>query len=730
MIELEAVTARLRNTFSYTYTPLGTPVNNGGWTPATWSDTSTTRGHKRKLNASSFIPARRQRWTWYAVVSTTLVALWVLFLYKTQFLGSDSINELVEDNKNHELLDSEQPAIAIGQSIEWNGREVFWWEQFRKFKNYSSGWQNIVPYNEYVPEQRGDATTSTRGSPLMVQLNPYVENGRNACSLDNGTPLPSLLAYNGLPQGMPAPLFGSHEELGLRADVCYDRINRYGPYGLGYDESIGGLGINMKGDNSGIDTLYKHDYRGVKWGDAQQKCRNQNSHNKLPRTAFVLRVWHDLKYTPHRIMMLRAIMAELSLASGGQYEIQFLIDVHDETIPIWADEAVYNETLKNALPEEFAGMGTLWSVPQMRTVYPGPFDEYINFSGGDLHTAYRSLHFSMQYFASQHPEYDYFWNWEIDLRVTGHYYELLDRITKWAEKQSRDHLWERNERFFIPPLYHNSYSEFSAAVTTETAATNTTAITGPQLPTSSLFPIPLQNPPSDFDSTSTTEIVDLISLNPIFNPSSTHWAFRDDITGYNLSYSPNSNTTSSNTSQPRPPTRATLITATRLSRRLLTLMHQETYLNHHTMFPEMYPASIALHYGLKAVSVPLPIYFDHDFSPEHANEVFNNAPLSEASEAAGMDHGGGRFHGLGGSVFGPGEHVFRGATYYSNAAFGGYLWRAWLGGEGMEGREGVKLGEVVSGKGGNAAGEQPRGTGGRMCLPMMVLHPVKYESEL
>jgi hypothetical protein len=701
MIELGAVTAELRNAFSYNYTPLGTPRDIGGWTPATWSDT-TPREHTRKLSASSFLPARRQRWTWCTIASATLLALWVLFSHKAQIISSDTTDEAAEDEP-YDRPDSEQPVIEIGKTIEWNGREFFWWEQFRKFKNYYCGWQNIVSYTEYVSEQVGGAAASTGGRPLLVQLNPYLENGRNACTLDDGTLVPSLMVYNGLPQGMPAPLFGSHEELGLRADVCYDRVNRYGPYGLGYDESRGGLGINMAGDNSGIDA-YHHDYRGVKWESAQQQCLKQNSHTKLPRTMFVIRSWHDLNYTSHRIMLLRAILAELSLASGGQYEVHFLIDVHDESIPIWADEAVYNETLKNALPEEFAGMGTLWSVPQMRLVYPGPFDEYINFSGSDLYQAYRSLHFSMQYFASKHPEYDYFWHWEMDLRVTGHYYELLDRITKWAEKQPRDHLWERNERFYIPSLHRNSYSEFSTAVAAETAATNNTPISGPQLPTSSLLPTPTQD-------SETSEIVDLIELNPLFDPSRTRWAFRDDITGYGT------------TATSRPPTRASLITATRLSRRLLQLMHEETFANRHTMFPEMYPASIALHYGLKAVSVPMPVYFDHEFPPEHANEVFNNAVLSPESKAKGMDHGGGRFHRIGGSIFGPVEHVFRGASYYSNAAFAGFLWRAWLGGEGMAEREILPLTKNMEEQGATGTG----GTGGRMCLPMMVVHPVKYE---
>jgi hypothetical protein len=127
----------------------------------------------------------------------------------------------------------------------------------------------------------------------------------------------------------------------------------------------------------------------------------------------------------------------------------------------------------------------------------------------------------------------------------------------------------------------------------------------------------------------------------------------------------------------------------------------------------MYPASIALHYGLKAIYAPVPVYFDRDWPAQHANEIFNNAPVSEASKAQGMKHNHGYFHGPGGSVFGPGEHVFRGSTYYSNAAFASYLWRRWLGHE-------TNNDEVAwESEGGEG--------GGRMCLPMMILHPIKQD---
>ena len=526
--------------------------------------------------------------------------------------------------------------------------------------------------------------------PTLQPLDLQYDDEHVQCYIDEdaGITVPALSAYQGLPQGMPSPLFGSAKELGMQHGICYDRINRFGPYGLGFTEEEGGLGIGFDGDKDGLDSVNSTDYRSVNWGAAQERCLEKNPRRKQQRTAIVIRTWHTFNYTPHHIMMLRSMIAELALASGGEYTIHFLIHVQDDEIPIWANKDIYNAVLRDALPAEFAGMGTLWSVAQMRLIYPPPFpDTIVNFSGGDIYSAYRSLHFPLQYWASQHPEFEYVWQWEMDIRVTGHYYELFHRITNWAEKQPGDYAWERYSKFYIPALYSDSYAKYEKSVSAETKK----PISGPQLPKSHLLSVPAQP-----NAASTDDIVDLVTLNPIFNPEKTRWAFEGDITGY---------------LEGRPPTRASLITASRVSHRLLTLMHEETFRNNHTMFAEMWPASVAFHYGLKSVYAPLPIYHDHEWPAEHANEIFNNAKLRDASKAVGMDHGGGYFHGKDGSVFGPGEHVFRGASYYSNAGFAGYLWRRWLGKENENNELDWEMGEG----------------GGRMCLPMMVVHPIKNE---
>lgn len=177
---------------------------------------------------------------------------------------------------------------------------------------------------------------------------------------------------------------------------------------------------------------------------------------------------------------------------------------------------------------------------------------------------------------------------------------------------------------------------------------------------------------------------DLILFSPLFDPEGTEWLLADDYTGYNTSRGP-------------PPRRASIGTTGRYSRRLLEVMHRETALKRHTMFSEMWAPSTALHHGLKAVYAPHPVYVDRRWPTSYAAAVFNNG----RNGAAG---------GTRKAVFSEDmQHNFRGTTWYYNAEFAVDLWKRWLG---------YRVGEQ--------GGEEAEISGeGRMCLPSMLLHPVK-----
>ncbi|KAJ5957013.1 hypothetical protein N7501_011292 [Penicillium viridicatum] len=628
-------------------------------------------------------------------------------------------------------------------------------------------------HSEPKPEQDADKVAKRDLTPSMLSnvFNPYPDyqspeyiekhGEKRECFLnaENSLRVPSIQSYPGVPKGFPDPALGSNTMLGIRDDMCFDRFGRLGPYGLGYGVKKGGIGAGMDGHREGADRVWEDippvDFRQVDWAAAQHRCHSANRHRfnelpeprlnrfismpvgipkvntlppaedsrqeppkvgpeRLPRTAVVIRTWHDFHYTPEDIMYMRSVISELSLMSGGEYTIHFLVHVKDTNLQIWSDDETYQRVVDDALPEEFRGMGTLWSEPQMALMYPG-LEETLT-RGLPIHGVYRSTYMPMQYFAFQHPEYDYFWNWEMDARYTGHWYHLFDKVGEWAKNQPRKGLWERNARFYVPSV-HGSWEDFRQMVRVQTesgtnsannmwsavkgpagSAGNTRSamhqqgdksIWGPERPDErDIFEVEGEGiPPTSMDKDQyqwgVGEDADLVVFNPLYDPEGTTWLLRDDVTGYNKE-------------KGMPPRRTAIITASRISRKLLLTMHRECSLKRHSMFSEMWPATTALHHGFKAVFVPHAVYIDRRWPTRHLESVFN-AGRNGAS-------GGART-----SIFGDREHNFRGTTWFYSAGFSPNLWRRWLG---------LRVD--------NDGGEQQELAGeGRMCLPPMLLHPVK-----
>ena len=672
------------------------------------------------------------------------------------------------------------------------------WEAFEFLKRYHGGIRSLLSKEKNVPEypsENGELQMSSSNTsitapnpftlPKSIPFNPYPVYDspqytskyykKHDCFLDSigSVRIPEVRYYEGLPRGFPEPVIGSHDVLGLRNDVCFERFGRLGAYGYGYSVRKGGIGAGLHGHRLGADDMWKDsenitkvDYSKIHWARLQDICAAKNSLRfrtsrskegqlfqsmhisqslnhlaeefvsnaaqgasesqvtdsgqrqalnrsanllHISRTAILIRTWWNYEYTPEDVIYLRSLITELALLSGGEYIVHFLIHVKDENLPIWADRKIYDRVLENSLPQEFRGMGTLWSERQMSLIYSGLQESF--FRDLPVHGVYRGTFLPVQYFASQNPEFDYFWNWEMDVRYTGQWYHLLSKISSWAEAQPRKGLWERNGRFYIPSV-HGNWEDFKqmVRVQTEMGTENSNNMWSSLKTTSAKSPgvaqpkadTPVWGPSSPPDMLSaqndtlapTTyekdkyiwgadEEADLIVLNPLFDPEGTTWFFTRDITGYN-------------TTESLPPRRAAITTTSRLSKKLLQTMHRETMVARHLMFSEMWPASIALHHGYKAVYAPHPVYVDRRWPTSYLNAVMN----------------GGRNGATGGartSVFGSREHNLRGTTWFYDASFSPNLWRRWLG---------YKVD--------NDGGEQAEVAGeGRMCLPGILLHPVK-----
>lgn len=582
-------------------------------------------------------------------------------------------------------------------------------------------------------------------------FNPYPDYGsatyrrewagqHRACSFGAGRAVPEVRVFDGVPEGMPDPAVGSYAVLGLDGGVCFDRYGRLGGYGYGYGSAEGGLGEavfdggerekEVEGAHGvGGFPLKKVDWRGVDWGALQRDCeaanrdrfvapvlstldehlrpqpeeRSQDSgrtkqpeaqsqdsgrtekakadsqdaqgRKKKHRTAVLVRTWTGYKYTADSIANLRSLVSELALLSGGEFHVHILVHVKDAGPEVLASPEARRAALKSSgLPAEFWGLAELWTESLMRTVYaaiPDPSARWRALGAEELpadqrflqlpaHGVYRSTFMPVQWFSQRHPEYEYLWNWEMDVRFTGHWYHLLDRLDRWTTGQPRRGLWERSARFYVPSV-HGSWDRFVESTAALANASSSAAAAAA--------------------AKEEEEPADLITFSPLFDPQHTTWILRDDVTGY-----------AAGAATPR---RAAIITASRLSRRLLAAMHTENAVHGRAMFSEMFPASMALHHGLKAVYAPHPVFVDRRWPVGFLEKTLNNG--------AGGFTGGRRE-----SVFGDREHNLRGSTWYYDARFAAELYRGW----------------AIGKKG--AEGEIDRlERSGRMCLRATLLHPIK-----
>ncbi|KAL2162611.1 hypothetical protein VTH06DRAFT_6447 [Thermothelomyces fergusii] len=660
--------------------------------------------------------------------------------------------------------DPEIVVVAAGSEISEETSPSNWredvphWSKYQLLDGFFVGLKALVPASEYKPEYPelpGEKspyplTISYTGLPTPTPYVPQPDyespeykaqhHPVRPCYLDkeNKVPVPDIYAYDGIVQGQPEPVIGSHRLLGLRDDVCFDRFGRYGPYGLGYGPEEGGVGVGLDTERAGSEAVWartgKINYDNIDWGEAQDRCYESNKERfadagaqtrssrdtsttnaerssgssggtqkkkkRIPRTAVVVRAYTGFRWTHHAVLNFRAMISELALRSGGEYTVHFLLHVRDDSEAVWADPETAQRVLDDNVPAEFHSVCTLWSEQQMRLIYPGKFGRsFSNPSGGDIHGVYRSAHMALQYFAMNHPEYEHFWNWELDMRWLGNYYELFDRLGTWARQQSRVGAWERSAKYYIP-RYHGDWANFTALVRNETLASGRSPVLGP-VSFAGRARLRAEEAGQNFVPPSCTrrgrragpgcgvgEEADLITLNPIFDVDESGWVFASDVTGYD-------------TAAPPPPRRCAIVTASRLSRRLLAAMHEETWRLRHAMFSEMFPASVALHRGLKAVYAPHPVSLDRRWALAAVDGAFNGGRDRSAD-------------GRGSPFARRNEHNHKGATWYYHSDFAGLLWRRWLGYAQRDGR------------GGKLEEERPAGSG-RMCLRSMLVHPIKWE---
>lgn len=561
-------------------------------------------------------------------------------------------------------------------------------------------------------------------------------------------------AWRSRTPNFPAPSVGSFDVVGLNEDVCFDRFNRYSAFGYGLLDDQ-----PHKGWEKPQDQPYWSD---IRWGQLQDSCLLRNKHRYMtdarapmnlaskkelshtvdffdehredqfrvqpayhPRTAVLFRTWEGYRYQENDLQAIRALITELSLLSGAEYQVFLFVNVKQKDADIYNDPAVYKKILHESVPEEFRDIAILWTEKICEEWYP-----YV----GDWQVYWQQF-MPVQWFSKTHPEFDYVWNWETDARYTGNHYEFLEKMAEFSRNMPRKNMWERNARFYFPES-HANYGSFLAdtdhAIANATAMGKLVPAWGPQHYAQDQIvfgPTPPRSYEEDNFEWGVGEEADLITLQPMWDPSHTQWSYRykiwNFVKGKRPNFTPNDPGDDAyyHPDFDKIPRRTFINTVVRFSSRMLHAMHMENRAGR-AMQAEMWPATVALQHGLKAIYSPHPIWLDRKW-PSWFLEATFNADHGEPA-AWGQRNDSAYNHDR--------EAAYRGWSWYYSTWFPRVLYRRWLGwrardilgdvgGADYEDHAHV-LGDLIAGAEGSFAGGK-----GRMCLPAMLLHPVKNVRE-
>lgn len=210
------------------------------------------------------------------------------------------------------------------------------------------------------------------------------------------------------------------------------------------------------------------------------------------------------------------------------------------------------------------------------------------------------------------PDFEYYWQFELDSRLIGDTRVALENVGKWAKAQPRKHLWERNAGFYVPEV-HRSYENYAAIVQD---GMDGIGVWGPAT-SSDIKPIGPAPPAHDHPDASqwgVGEEADLITLMPMVDTRGINWVFSDRVGNFmDGLYTAR---------------RAAPVAMTRCSKRLLHTIHDEQTRTGRWVPSEATPETFTLLLGLKGVYAPHPVYIDGDWSPEEMNRLFNAGPAS------------------------------------------------------------------------------------------------------
>jgi hypothetical protein len=414
-------------------------------------------------------------------------------------------------------------------------------------------------------------------------------------------------------QQYPSPLTGSYEALNLDKSWL-TAAERYGPYGLGeegenYNRSrVDWSTINWAdlqnacavSNNKRLPDAYTFDhgrprfsYRVRSWPEkwllssfTRQKIDDPRPAGKtFHRSAIVIRSWSTYDYTPEDMWNLRSLVAETSLATGGEYAVFLLVDVKDKQAEIHKSSEAYDRVLRESVPPEFQDIAVLFDDSLLESWYPDVGE----------HLAILQIMQPLQIFSQFYPEFDHYWQLEIDARFLGHTGNMLDKFSDFARKEPRKQARERASWAYMSD-YHGSYDDFFEAI--DTVLDGKSSVWGP-IDIHEINPIgpapPVEDPRDDHFSWGVGEDADLILLNTMEEASRDEdWLFKGWHRGFSMGT--------------ELPLFVSVVAQGRASWNLLNAVHHAQANLGLRVPSESTLPSWALWHGLKISTIPLPTY--------------------------------------------------------------------------------------------------------------------------
>ncbi|KAJ5201439.1 uncharacterized protein N7498_006102 [Penicillium cinerascens] len=531
----------------------------------------------------------------------------------------------------------------------------------------------------------------------------------------------------------PLSLIGSYSAMGIDSSVCTNRYSRLNAYGYESNSSQGTFDVWQPP---------RMDWDNVRWGKLQLQCSELNanrygrgvtdmqavhflpdsppaSSQQIPRSqpsssptgaqykarsAVILRAWHDMEWTENLKQYIRSLIMELSLHSGGEYEIFILCHVRDKKISLNPEDVDAIWRLKTRfVPVEFVDMTILFNDQILEAWYPKIED----------HSTKTQYWQPVQIFSQIFQEFDYYWQLEMDSRFTGHVYHFLEQAAKFAKAQPRKYLWERNSYFFIPGA-HGTWQQFTRMV--EASMKGRGSIWGP-IDLSGFIPVgstadngppiiavgpkpPVASPEDDNYKWGVDEEGDLITFLPTFDPVRTRWVFSDVIGNLRGDI----------------PRQASPVAMGRISKNLAQQMHNAQSQLGIILASEMTAPTLALWHGLKAVYVPQPVYVDGKWTSKELGRILN--PGAPEKINGGEDSIWNWDHRW--------DHILYRLSYMFSTQSAEDFYRRWMGFkiDPLQYTDGTYH-QDPQGRNWFETGDLREDLYGPLCFPSMLLHPVK-----